>query len=1008
MQNSITSTPEWALEKIRKAKVEGFPVLELSGTYRSEQEKLVEFPNEIFELSGITRLYLDGNSLTILPETISQLQNLTELKLDGNQLSTLSESITRLPNLTHLYLRENQLSSLPETITRLQNLTWLGLTYNQFSTLPETITQLQNLTILELDHNQLSAIPETITRLQNLTWLVLSFNQLSTLPETVTRLPSLITLVLSSNGLSTLPETITRLQNLTRLDLGINQFSTLPETITRLPNLTWLDLTYNQFSTLPETITRLPNLTHLDLSRNQFSTLPEAITQLPNLTFLDLSFNQLGTLPETITRLHNLTNLYLLDNKLSTLPETISQLSNLQDLGLSGNELSSLPESITRLPNLRSWSLDKNPLISPPVEIVVQGIEAIRQYFRQLNQEGTDYLYEAKLLILGEGEAGKTTFANKIIDSNYVLKEEDSTKGVDVLKWSFPTEGGKEFKVNIWDFGGQEIYHATHQFFLTRRSLYTLVADIRKGDSNYDYWLNMEELLSDGSPLLIIKNEKQERHLEIDERQLKGQFKGLKEVLATNLATNRGLEEVKDEIKHQLRKLPHIGTPLPKTWVRVRKQLEKDPRNYISLEYYNAICKENGVSESEDRKQVSEYLHDIGVFLHFQKDPLLKRTIILKPKWGTDAVYKVLDNKTVSQSLGRFTRADLDTIWNEPEYEDMRDELLQLMMKFKLCYEIPTQRGTYIAPQLLSENKPEYEWDDEKNLLLRYEYKFMPKGFLTQFIVAVHPDIWQQRIVWKTGLVMEQDRTRAEVVEDYGRREIHVRVAGEQKRDLMMRIRQCLRDIHGTYEQLKYDELIQCNCSTCQDSQEPHFYKVAVLRNFMANKKLEIQCQKGFEMVNVMGLLGDVIDPSKWSEKDGIYIENYYARGDNKMTEINQKIEHSTVHGSVVAAESIQHSFNTIQKADINDDLKEQLSQLTQAVDAMVKEKLTEQPEQAEKVGVYMQRLSEEATKEKPDSEWYSVSIDGLTKAAQNLGKVGDAVIELAGKVRKVLTGGLI
>ena len=43
------------------------------------------------------------------------------------------------------------------------------------------------------------------------------------------------------------------------------------------------------------------------------------------------------------------------------------------------------------------------------------------------------------------------------------------------------------------------------------------------------------------------------------------------------------------------------------------------------------------------------------------------------------------------------------------------------------------------------------------------------------------------------------------------------------------------------------------------------------------------------------------------------------------MTEINQNIEGSTIHGSVVAAESIKDSFNTIEKADIKDDLKEQL-----------------------------------------------------------------------------------
>jgi hypothetical protein len=64
--------------------------------------------------------------------------------------------------------------------------------------------------------------------------------------------------------------------------------------------------------------------------------------------------------------------------------------------------------------------------------------------------------------------------------------------------------------------------------------------------------------------------------------------------------------------------------------------------------------------------------------------------------------------------------------------------------------------------------------------------------------------------------------------------------------------------------------------------------------------------------------------------------------------------------------------------------------------------------EQAEEVAEDMKVLAEQATKEKPNPKWYNVSIDGLIAAAQNLGKVGDAVIELAGKVRKILTGGLL
>jgi hypothetical protein len=109
----------------------------------------------------------------------------------------------------------------------------------------------------------------------------------------------------------------------------------------------------------------------------------------------------------------------------------------------------------------------------------------------------------------------------------------------------------------------------------------------------------------------------------------------------------------------------------------------------------------------------------------------------------------------------------------------------------------------------------------------------------------------------------------------------------------------------------------------------------------------------------------------------------------------------------VVAAESIKDSFNTIQNSKANDDLKDTLTQLTRAVESMIKDLPKENTEQAEETADYMKRLTEEATKPKPNPKWYNVSIEGLIAAAQNLGKVGEEVIQLTEKVRKILIGGL-
>jgi internalin A len=955
------TTPQWALDIIGKTKEHNLVILDLERP--SENTALSRIPGEIFEILHLEELTLSYNGLTSLPESIARLNQLTSLDLSYNQFTDLPKSITELHNLSVLNLNANFLTDLSESISKLSNLSILNLSYNELTDLPESLKTLKNLRVLDLSNNSLNSLPEYITKLQNLR-----------------------TLNLTSNGLRRIPKTIDDLQDLTNLDLSSNRLTELPELFAKLQNLTTLNLSNNEFTSLPECITKLQNLTTLNLSNNKLTTLPESITKLQNLARLNLS-----------------------NNKLTTLPESIDRLQNLKTLILTENRLAGLPESIAKLDDLTELILGSNPMINPPPEVADRGIEAIRDYFRQLREVGQDKLYEAKLLILGEGGAGKTSLAKKIEDSNYQLQEkESSTEGIDVIQWSFPLDESKSFRINIWDFGGQEIYHATHQFFLTKRSLYILVSDTRKEDTDFYYWLNVIELLSDNSPLIIVKNEKHERQKEINERQLRGQFDNLKEVLSTNLATNRGLNEIIDEIRHLIQRLPHVGTPLPTTWVRVREALEEDERNYIRLDEYLEICVKNGFSEIRDGMQLSGYLHDMGVFLHFQDDTLLKKTVILKPKWGTDAVYKVLDNREVIRNLGKFTRADLKDIWNAPEDEGMHDELLQLMMKFKLCYEIPNQKGVYIAPQLLTESQPDYEWDENDNLLLRYTYEFMPKGILTQFIVVMHAFIREQKVVWKSGIVLIKDKTHAEVIEHYGRREIRVRIVGAHKKELMTIVMHELDQIHSTYKRLKYDKLIPCNCEECQNNAEPHFFKYEQLQNFIEKRLLEIQCGSTGNMVNVRGLIDDILkreyirELSESPMAQYIIHGDYIDQGEKKMTDNKVSISNSTVHGSVIAAESIKDSFNVIENANIKDDLKEQLRLLTQAVETMLKEL---PKERVKEVAKDMKLLANEATKENPNSSWYNVSIEGLIAAAQNLGKVGEPVIELSRKVLSLLTG---
>ncbi|MEO1388706.1 MAG: COR domain-containing protein [Cyanobacteria bacterium J06634_6] len=838
-------------------------------------------------------------------------ENWTTLDLAGKGLSELPPEIGKLTNLKTLVLGRwdkkkgpfgeaigNDLSVLPDEIGRLTELRSLFLAYNKFEEMPEVVGELRKLRSLNLRDNQLSTLPEVIGQFSSLQSLDLSSNQLSTLPEVIGQLSNLQSLDLSSNQLSTLPEVIGQLSSLQSLDLSSNQLSTLPESFGQLSSLQSINLCNNQLTEFPLSLCGLSNLLSLTLGGNFLRQLPSELDRLVCLKKLSLGSAILigNTYYHNALRFSNASS--KLGNQLVHVPNCLFSLPNLEVLDLSFNQLSDLDSNIQHIKSLKQIDIRGNPLPIPP-EILGKKrftsepgeLSKIFDFYFQLQaEEGSTPLYEAKLILVGEGGAGKTSLAKKIDNEAYELpKDEKSTEGIDVIRWDFSLPDGNTFRVNIWDFGGQEIYHATHQFFLTKRSLYLLVADTRQENTDFYYWLKIVELLSDSSPVLVIKNEKQDRQCEIDEGLFKSQFNNLKDSFPTNLKDGRGLTDIKDAIRYHISKLPHVGNPLPRIWVRVRAALGNYAQNCntITVEKYCDICRQNGFTDKQQMLFLSSYLHDLGVCLHFQDDKLLKRTVILKPEWATTAVYKVADSDTVRNNKGRFTEADTAEIWSDSQYSDLRDELLQLMMRFKLAYELPNTPGNYIAPQLLPISKPNYAWDNTNNLVLRYHYDFMPKGILTRFIVETNSLIENQDHVWKNGVILAEKWSRAQIVENYPKSEITIHISGTNKKPLLEIIRHEFWKIHQSYERLDYKELIPCNCPECKNSNEPEFYPYDLLMKYIAKRRYNIECRTSIEPVDVRRLISDITDQPQYENNTQYPSVQYgdvyhqYGPGDN-------------------------------------------------------------------------------------------------------------------------------
>lgn len=795
----MVEIPDYILDRINEAKEKHLPQLSL------RYAELVAIPEMVFNLSRLEVLDLSGNSLQKVPDSVSKLKNLKEIYLNGNKLREIPFALFNLDALATLDVSDNLLDKIPEELSQLLFLSHLDISENHIDRIPHFINKIKSLVELNLSSNNFSSLPKAMISLKKLCKLNLSNNLLGELPEWIGEMPQLKVLELSATHIQEIPSSLTNHECLEVLDVSHNQIEDFPVVICSMPFLNQLDLSFNQISKIPESIQQLDKLTQINLDNNRFQRFPISICELSLLSRLYLRSNQLQNLPKSILKLGNLTQFYISNNKLTKLPSFITQMSKLNKLDTRNNPISNIP-----------------------IEIFQRGVGAIRSYFQQLNDVGGSELYEAKLLIVGEGGSGKTTLLEKLQNPQYELKEEDPTRGIDISDMLIEIPDSeknakKKIRLNIWDFGGQEIYHYTHQFFLTKRSLYILMTDTREDKTDFDFWLHTIELLSEGSPVLIISNEKSEiKKTNLGKKKLQKKFANIKGFFMTNLATNRGLSEIIENVKWHTQQLPHIGNKVPQTWSEVRNNLDTDTRNFISLEEYLEICKECGIDDNQNPDtssgktlalHLSEYLHDIGVFLHYQENLILKKIIILNPSWVTHGVYKVLDDPVIQKNLGSFASGDLIRIWEGSDYHSSQDELIELMQQFNLCYKLKHQ-NTFIIPKLLPEESPNYKWNSESNIVMKLHYqKFMPKGLLSRFIVQTHRYIYRSQ-VWLDGVILERENTRAEITSDYDLKHITIRVEGERRSDLLEIIRYEFEKIHILFKPgLKMKSIIPCGCN---------------------------------------------------------------------------------------------------------------------------------------------------------------------------------------------------
>jgi len=781
--------------------------------------KLTEIPAEINELIWLEVLSFQSNQISEI-KGIEKLTALTELNLSSNQISEI-KGLEKLTNLTYLNLHSNQISEI-KGLEKLTALKRLNLRSNQINEI-KGLGKLTALKILAFDSNQISEI-KGLDNLRNLEELYLETNDI---------------------------EEIKGLDNLTALNELYLEFNQINE-IRGLELLTALDTLYLSSNEIDEIkgLEKLTSLNTLYIKKNKISEI-KGLEKLKQLKSLDLQDNKIKDISKA--------KKYLIEGNL--------------EIVLNSHFYSYLGGGI---------NLYGNPIKNPPIEFVKQGKQAILDYFENKTNEAgkkeVDYIYEAKLLLVGEERAGKSTIGEILSDPAVKFKEgKKSTEGIDIFKWEIPaTESqlAQDFTFNIWDFGGQDIYHSTHQYFLTRRSFYLFITEARK-DLRFDefnYWLHIINTLAPDCPILVVQNKADKPHKIQDIDKYTKDFESIRHPKIIDISCDNTsdkwepvykakLEDLKQIIYQVIKdgQLPGFGGELPKKWVDVRRALKTmEDKNIDHIPYaeYVQICKQHHLNDSSV-KTLRNYFNDIGVFTYFD-DIDLSNTIFLNHEYVTDALYKVLENEQIQNKNGQFKRNDLKDIWKDEKYKDKLSQLYRLLIhsRFKICYECAD--GTCMIPSHFITSAKKVDWKNENDLLqFRFNFNFMPKGIMGRLIVSMSSYIHKETY-WQFGVLLKYNDAVALVTEVHieNKNNITIAIEGEDRTAFLHVLIKEIVELCAVFPNLNYEKEYACICSECKGAEKKYYHSEHSIKKAREKNKPTVECKTSLDDVKVLELLG--------------------------------------------------------------------------------------------------------------------------------------------------------
>lgn len=783
-------------------------------------------------------------------------------------------------------------------------------------------------TELDLGDMKLTELPESIGQLAQLQSLNLSHNRLKTLPESLGQLTQLQSLYLSKNRLTLLPEWIGNLTHLQELRLTENELTKLPEAIGKLTELEVFYADNNQIGALPKSFEKLTSLAELGVWENHLTELPSFISTFQHLKRLEINANQITELPTWIGNISSLEVLVIGGpaggSDITSLPDTLSQLKNLKILYAEDCKLHDIPVSLAKLEYLERLELKGNPVNSELAEANKQGAEAIKLYLRA---GAVIPSYEAKLIIVGEGEVGKSCLMDALLDKEY--QTHDSTHGIEIQSFKTTNPNTQtSITLNAWDFGGQRVYRPTHQLFFSAPAVYLVVWKPREGSQagQVKEWIQLVKRREPSAKILVVATHggPQQRQPDIDRQELWDLF-GKETVVdfffveskPDEQGNRKGIDELKRAIASVAASLPEVGRSVPKSFADVRQALQDKGAPYLPLREVLDICRAHNMDDEIARLFIT-ISHRLGHLTHYENDPTLRDIVILRPDWLATAMSYVLDDEATRAAHGLVKFSRLGQLWDDKNraadsrYPDsLHPIFLRLMERFDLSYRVAdlTSRNESdpisligqlvpdIRPQNLSEawESSPASGDIQQTQICHIVdasngQSASAEGLFYQLIVRLHKYSlgradYNASVHWQRGLVLEDEYKSRAFLEHVGN-DVRITVRSPYPEGLLgMLTREVKFLVESFWEGLRCDVMVPCIEPCGKHTPGTGLFEVEKLMNSKRKNRNEFPCPVCDEWQNIDSLLRNA--PAATQQISLVDLQSEFAAIKDKLDEVN-------------------------------------------------------------------------------------------------------------------------